>query len=83
MQWTAVASCLGVNAKTKYRRKIEYGIANSFIEITEEELEWNIREILRLTPFSGESYVRGAFYAIGEFISSDGESENLYNRLVL
>lgn len=60
IQWTAIASCLRVSAKTKYRRKIEYGIANSYIEITEEELEWNIREILRLTPFSGESYVRGA-----------------------
>ena len=60
MQWTAIASCLEVSAKTKYRRKIEYGIANSYIEITEEELEWSIREILRLTPFSGESYVRGA-----------------------
>ena len=60
MQWKAIANCLGVSPKTLYGRRIEYGIADSYTVITEEELESNIRDILRLTPYSGETYIRGA-----------------------
>ena len=60
MQWKAIANCLGVSPKTLYRRRIEYGIADSYTAIAEEELESNIRDILRLTPYSGETYIRGA-----------------------
>ena len=51
--WTAIARCLGVSSKTLYRRRLEYGLQDSFSDITNEELEWNIRDILKLTPFSG------------------------------
>lgn len=68
MQWTAIAKCLGISAKTFYRRRIEYGIADPYSDITDEELEWNIRDILRLTPFSGETYIRGALRARGIYI---------------
>jgi hypothetical protein len=54
-----------VSPKTLHRRRIEYGIADTYSDITEQELEWNIRDILRLTPFSGETYVRGALRARG------------------
>jgi hypothetical protein len=57
MNWTAIASCLGVSPKTLYRRRIEYGIADTYSDVTGQELEWNIRDILRLTPFSGETYI--------------------------
>ncbi|CAB3979523.1 Hypothetical predicted protein [Paramuricea clavata] len=65
MNWTAIASCLGVSPKTLHRRRIEYGIADTYSDITNQELEWNIRDILRLTPVSGETYVRGALRARG------------------
>ncbi|CAB3991114.1 PREDICTED: uncharacterized protein LOC107355804 [Paramuricea clavata] len=65
MNWTAIASCLGVSPKTLHRRRIEYGIADTYSDITGQELQWNIRDILRLTPFSGETYVRGALRARG------------------
>lgn len=35
---------------------------------TNEELEWKIRDILKLTPFSGECYIRGALHGRGIFI---------------
>ena len=60
MQWKAIANCLGVSPKKFYRRRIEYGIADSYTVITKKELESNIRDILRLTPYSGETYIRGA-----------------------
>ena len=68
MQWTAIARCLGVSSKTLYRRRLEYGLQDSFSDITSEELEWNIRDILKLTPFSGESYIREALRGRGIFI---------------
>ena len=68
MQWKAIARCLGVSSKTLYRRRLEYGLQDSFSDITNEELEWNIRDILKLTPFSGESYIPGALRGRGIFI---------------
>ena len=58
MQWAAIVKCLGVSARTLSRRRIEFRILN-YSEVNEEELDWNVRDILRLTPFSGETYVRG------------------------
>ena len=45
MQWTAIARCLGVSSKTLYRRRLDYGLEDSYSDITNEELEWNIRDI--------------------------------------
>ena len=67
MQWTAIARCLGVSARTLSRRRAEYNIPD-YTELTEEELDWNVRHILQLTPFSGETYVRGALRARGIYI---------------
>ena len=68
MQWTTIAQCLGVSPKTLYRKRLEYGFEDSFTDISDEELECNIRDVLRLTPFSGESYVWGALRGCGIFI---------------
>ena len=65
MSWTAIANCLGISTKTLQRRREEYGMCDTYIEISSEELETNVRDILRLTPFSGESYVRGALRGRG------------------
>ena len=67
MQWAAIAKCLGVSARTLSRRRIEFGILD-YSEVNEEELDWNVRDILRLTPFSGETYVRGALRARGIYV---------------
>ena len=67
MSWTATAKCLGVSTKALSRRKQEYGITD-YTEIREDELEWNVRDILQLTPFSGETYVQGALRARGIYI---------------
>ena len=64
MSWTANAKCLRVSAKTLSRRRQEYGITD-YTEIREDELEWNVRDILQLTPFSGETYLQGALRARG------------------
>lgn len=60
MNWNSIASFLGVSERTLHRRRVEYGIEASFTDITDNELDNQIRDILRLTPYSGESYVRGS-----------------------
>lgn len=65
MQWKAIATCLGVSAKTIYRRRLEWGMNDSYDDISSAELETCVRDIMRLTPYSGETYVRGALRARG------------------
>ena len=67
MQWAAIVKCLGVSARALSRRRIEFGLLD-YSEITDEELDWNVRDILRLTPFSGETYVRRALRARGIYV---------------
>ena len=62
MQWAAIAKCLSVSASTLSRRGIQFGILD-YSEVNEEELDWNVRDILRITPFSAETYVRRALRA--------------------
>ncbi len=59
MNWKSVAKFLGVSDQTLYRRRVEFGIGPSFSEISDNELDERIQEILQLTPYSGESYVWG------------------------
>ena len=67
MQWAVMVKCLSVSAGTLSRRRIQFGILD-YSEINEEELDWNVRDILRLTPFSAEKYVRGALRACGIYV---------------
>ena len=53
MNWKTIAEFLGVSDRTLHRRRIEYGIESSFTEISERDLDDQIQEILRLTPYSG------------------------------
>lgn len=70
MQWTAIARCLDVSAKTLFRRRLEHELEDSFSDITNEKLEWEytVRDILRLSPISGESYIQGALRGCCIFI---------------
>ena len=65
MNWRSIAVCLGVSEQTLYRRRIQYGIDNNFTDITEEELDDQIKLTLNLTPYSGESYVGGSLIGRG------------------
>ena len=65
MNWRSIATCLGVSDQTLYRRRIEFGIEDSFTEISEDELDKQIQETLNLTPYSGKSYVRGSLKGKG------------------
>ena len=65
MNWTSIATCLGISDQTLYRRRIEFGVENNFTEITNEELDRQIQETLNLTPYSGEIYVRGSLKGRG------------------
>ena len=60
LNWKNIAFFLGVSERTLHRRRIEYGIDANFTVITDDNLDAQIWEILRLTPYSGECYVRGS-----------------------
>ena len=68
MNWRTIAKCLGVSDSTLYRRRMELNIASTFTDITDNALFDEIEDILRLTPYSGESYVRGALRGRGIWV---------------
>ena len=59
MNWCSIAEFLGVSERTLQRRRIEFGIDSNFSDISDNDLDNHVQEILQLTPYSGESYVRG------------------------
>lgn len=60
MNRKAIAAFLGISEKTLLRRRTEYGIQPNFSDISDIDLDKQVLEILQLTPYSGESYVRGS-----------------------
>ena len=60
MNWRAISAFLCISEKTLQRRRIEFGIHESFSDITDTDLDRQVTEILQLTPYSGESYIRGS-----------------------
>ena len=60
MNWRAISTFLGISEKTLQRRRTEFGIHESFSDISDTDLDRQVTEILQLTPYSGESYVRGS-----------------------
>ena len=67
MQQAVIAKCSGVSARTLFRRTTEFGILE-YSEVNEEELDWNVKDILRITPSSGETYVREALRLRGIYV---------------
>ena len=57
MNWKNIAHILGVSERTLLRRREEYGIEQSFSDISDVNLDEEVRKILSLTPYSGESYI--------------------------
>jgi hypothetical protein len=60
MNWQTIANFLGVSERTLHRRRVEYGMESTFSEISDTDLDEQVRAILRLTPYSGETYIRGS-----------------------
>ena len=65
MNWTSIATCLGISVQTLYRRRMEFGVENNSTGITDEELDIEVQQTLNLTPYSGETYVRGSLKGRG------------------
>ena len=58
MNWRSVAKVLRISDSTLYRRRLEFNVTDTFLLIEDDELDRVIQDILRLTPYSGETYVK-------------------------
>lgn len=65
MAWKDIALCLGVHPRTVYRRRMEFGLDDSFTEINDDTLDSQIQDVVRLTPNAGETLIRGSLRARG------------------
>ena len=68
MNWKGIALSLGISDSTLYRRRQEFGLHESFVDITYEELYTVVTGMLSQTPYAGESYVSGGLRARGIFV---------------
>ena len=68
MNWKTIALTLGISESTLYRRRQEFGLYESFVDIGYEELYTVITGMLSQTPYAGESYVSGGLRARGIFV---------------
>ena len=68
MNWRKIASCLGIHERMLLRRRAEFNMLDNFSDISDEELDNHIAEILRVTPFAGESLVKGSLLGRGKFV---------------
>ena len=77
MKWKTIASCLGVCERTIYRRRVQFGLSDNYTDMTDEDLDEHIKNILELTPYSGEVYVRGSIKAKGINVQRSRVRESL------
>ena len=76
MSMKAIASCLGINERTSYRKRLELGTdMNRFTDITDNDLERIIRPIVACMPNAGEMYNKGVL-EVAESIFLDGDYES-------
>lgn len=77
MSWRKIASCLGINERTLLRRRAEFNMLENFSDISDEDLDNHISEILRVTPFAGESLIKGSLLGRGLFVPRQRVRERL------
>ncbi len=65
MSWSAIGRCLGVSESTIYRRRDEFNILDKWTDMSNEQLDTIIRDILNSTPGAGETYVIGGIRSKG------------------
>lgn len=63
MNWKRIALSLGISESTLFRRRQEFGLHESFVDIYTV-----ITGMLSQTPFAGESYVSGGLKARDIFV---------------
>lgn len=77
MNWKSIAQTLGISERTLFRRREEFGLPETFSNITDAELQGNIESILQQTPFAGETYIRGSLVARKIFVQRYRVRESL------
>ena len=77
MNWKNIANFLGVSERTLLRRREEYGIEQSFSDIGDANLDEEVRKILSLTPYSGESYIVGGLKGRRIFVQRERVRKSL------
>ncbi len=69
MTWTDIASTVGVNRTTIYRKRLSLGMntnqACAFSDIPDEDLDAMLTQILHHSPNAGETYVQGSIRSRG------------------
>lgn len=69
LSWASIASTLGVNRATIYRRRQIFGIntdqAYAFSDISDNDLDALLTLILNNSPNAGETYVQGSLRSRG------------------
>ncbi|XP_031551143.1 uncharacterized protein LOC116288486 [Actinia tenebrosa] len=68
MNGKEISVCLGISESTLYLRRQCYGLQESYVDISDEELMSTVTDILQQTPYAGESYIIGALRAKGVFV---------------
>ena len=59
MNWCSIAEFLDVSERSLQRKRREFGIDSNFSDISDNDPDNHVQEILHLTLYNGESYVRG------------------------
>lgn len=59
MTWTSIADCLHISTATLLIRRRQFGIAENFHSIPDNQLDAIIREIITNTPNAGARLVQG------------------------
>ena len=68
MSWNAITRYLGVSESTIYRRRDDFKIIDSWTDISDEELDSVILDILSNTPGADETYVIGGICSKGIWV---------------
>ena len=83
MNWKSIARFLGISYRTLLRRREEYGIEQSFSDISDDSLDEEVRRILSLTPYSGESYIVGSLTGRRVFVQRQRVRESLHRFILI
>ena len=68
MNLKRIALSLGISESTLFRRRQEFGLHESFVDVSYVDLYTVITGMLSQTPYAGESYLSGGLKAHGIFV---------------
>lgn len=78
-RWVDISRCLGVSERTLRRWRYQFGLLTNtrFANITNEQLDQHVRNILQSTPRVGLSLTRGALRARGVNVQRERVRESM------